>query len=1297
MPKYHKITVQKKYIQKKGNYYLEETIGEGAFAKVKLGIHIPTGEKVAIKILNKDNLFDSSSELCDIHKIRKEINILKRIHHKNVIQLYEIMESKSHLYIVMEYCENKELFDYIISKKYLQEKEACRFFQQIIDGVEYLHLSNITHRDLKPENLLLDKNNRIKISDFGLSCLSENIDTLLETPCGTPSYAPPEMLRGDKYNGVYSDIWSCGIILYTMLVGNLPCAESKEELIYENIMKHNYYFPDNISSEAIDLIENMLKINPKERFDFEQIKAHPWFNKIKPKLKPGIVYGIHKIPIDNNILDCVEKYGYDKEKCRKSILNYNFDENCSIYYLTLKQMIREKKESISDLFSDEYINYLKDYNNWIKTEEINNPLFMNYRAKMPFEIEQEKAKNFINNALLEYNNNSLKYPLSEKNGKKTRIFDNEIHNNKKVENSEKIKTTINDNLVKKLELNTLTLKVDKKVKKGKIRKNVSCREIPKYNNNKIQDIINKRVLNKKTSIRDNLAIKTNYNFNILTKRNNEKHLNRKDFNCNNEIKAKNNFINKSAKNRKKHILLDLEEKRNNKSQNDRKIKKAIKYEKTTKKQNDIKNKSIIKNDSSSKFIDISKIEISNKEIQKSYKDLLNNLDKTNISDSISLSSKIVLSPKTFSLSNENNSNNISETSKKIEFSYNNPKKNFKINSKENENLNISICDKLKEEEKIKLRKKLENDEIKFKNDLNILNNITSHTTMDSININNSFENKNKNNDKNLNLLHLMAKKLLKNSIFGKHLLKNKKKKKIIKNDLENKFYTLQKYKDIIGLIENIKNKIFKKKYTDFNYQTFDEYLNDEDDKIFSSSLLKIIGIKRFIKKAKISLYQKEKLKKRAFSKAYNMNSFKFNKIFEQNPIRKRYITEHKNFENFIPKRNIGYYNPRKKLNLSYLTSEENNVKTNKKNYNKKKLNSSRTSNNESIINSNINRKKFFGSENTKNKNFRINLKVYRYNDKFNKIINNKKIKKTKEIKPRVRSQNINKTLESNSDISINNNSNIINKNKTNISSDSSIIKCNNEDDESFISNINYYSKISNKNISIKNETDEENDIYKQNKNIITPQLGTKINNNIFTQNSPNKYDSDEGEQFIIDSIPLIVNIENDNNKNKKKEIEVKDNDKLRNEVWKLSDKKIKLLNNENISRNDNQLTTLNNKRDLDISMNKTNVTFCDKNKSKKYVNIKDNVPIDLNCIISLPFNEIKSKIKSYFKKLGYFYTEKENIIKIKRGNTNEEISIYKFNGNNNVFYLSIKIKTQETGKEKENIKKLLKILNHSKI
>ena len=140
------------------------------------------------------------------------------------------METHKNLYIVMEYCEGKEQFEYIVKRKHLTEREACRYFQQIIKGVEYLHLSNITHRDLNPENLLLDNKKRIFITDFGLSILSEKYNEQLSIPCGTPSYSPPEMLKGKKYNGIYSDIWSCGIILYTMLVGNLPCFESKEEL-----------------------------------------------------------------------------------------------------------------------------------------------------------------------------------------------------------------------------------------------------------------------------------------------------------------------------------------------------------------------------------------------------------------------------------------------------------------------------------------------------------------------------------------------------------------------------------------------------------------------------------------------------------------------------------------------------------------------------------------------------------------------------------------------------------------------------------------------------------------------------------------------------------------------------------------------------------------------------------------------------------------------------------------------------------------------------------------------------------
>ena len=389
-PQYNKmITVKKRNSNRKGNYLLGETIGKGAFAKVKLATHIPTQEKVAIKILDKQKLSHHQTQ-SDVVRIKKEINILKQLRHKNIIQLYEIMESQSNLYIVMEYCEGKELFDYIIKRKHLPEREACRFFQQIINGVEYLHLMNVTHRDLKPENLLLDSKKRIKISDFGLSTISQNDNSLLQTPCGTPSYAPPEMLRGDEYNGVESDIWSCGIILYTMLCGNLPCAESKEELIYQTLVTHNYDFPSYVSNLAVDLINNMLKVEPNERYTFEQVKSHPWFNLVQPQLKPGLLVGNIRIPIDEEVLDKVEGSGFDREKCKESIRDNKYDAYTAFYYLSLKQMSREGKSSISDLFSDEYVKYIKDSSNWDDSELINDSKYKDYWDDE--KIRTERAK-----------------------------------------------------------------------------------------------------------------------------------------------------------------------------------------------------------------------------------------------------------------------------------------------------------------------------------------------------------------------------------------------------------------------------------------------------------------------------------------------------------------------------------------------------------------------------------------------------------------------------------------------------------------------------------------------------------------------------------------------------------------------------------------------------------------------------------------------------------------------------------------------------------------------------------------
>ena len=348
----------------KGPYVLGEKLGEGAFAKVRLATQIHIKEKCAVKILEK-KLLESSR---DIQRLKKEIKILKKLRHKNIIQLYDIMESKRNLYFVMEYCKNGELFDYIVSKKRLKETEACCFFQQIINGVDYLHKQGIIHRDLKPENLLLDDKYNIKISDFGLSTFFTK-NNYLQTACGTPSYAPPEMLEGHEYNGEATDVWSCGIILYAMLCGTLPFSESQEEIIVKKIKTHDYAIPNYLSKEAKDLLNHILIINPKERYNIKQIENHPWFNLIKPHLVPGINIEEDIIPVDDKILEQVKNYGFDPVECKELLLKNKFCSLTTIYYLCLKKYVRENGKSISDLESDLFEQYIKNQKNKRKKEK----------------------------------------------------------------------------------------------------------------------------------------------------------------------------------------------------------------------------------------------------------------------------------------------------------------------------------------------------------------------------------------------------------------------------------------------------------------------------------------------------------------------------------------------------------------------------------------------------------------------------------------------------------------------------------------------------------------------------------------------------------------------------------------------------------------------------------------------------------------------------------------------------------------------------------------------------------------
>ncbi len=211
------IEKQPSFEYKIGNYLILQTIGEGTFGKVKLGIYLPNNEKVAIKILEKEKIIDKT----DMNRIKKEIEILKQLRHNNIVHLYNVIETSTHIYLIMEYINGVELFDYIIKKRRIDELESCKLYQQIISGIEYLGKLNIVHRDIKPENLLIDKNKRIKIVDFGLSNNYQK-NELLSTACGSPFYAAPEMVRGEKYSGIKIDIWSSGIVLYAMLCGFLP-------------------------------------------------------------------------------------------------------------------------------------------------------------------------------------------------------------------------------------------------------------------------------------------------------------------------------------------------------------------------------------------------------------------------------------------------------------------------------------------------------------------------------------------------------------------------------------------------------------------------------------------------------------------------------------------------------------------------------------------------------------------------------------------------------------------------------------------------------------------------------------------------------------------------------------------------------------------------------------------------------------------------------------------------------------------------------------------------------------------
>ncbi|XP_034448818.1 serine/threonine-protein kinase BRSK2-like isoform X3 [Hippoglossus hippoglossus] len=345
-----------------GPYRLEKTLGKGQTGLVKLGVHCITGQKVAIKIVNREKLSESV-----LMKVEREIAILKLIEHPHVLKLHDVYENNKYLYLVLEHVSGGELFDYLVKKGRLTPKEARKFFRQIISALDFCHNHSICHRDLKPENLLLDEKNNIRIADFGMASLQVG-DSLLETSCGSPHYACPEVIRGEKYDGRRADVWSCGVILFALLVGALPFDHDNLRQLLEKVKSGVFHMPHFIPPDCQALLKGMIEVNPDKRLTLEAIQKHAWYhlpdsmrwclpvrsgrNEPCPEQPPPRRVCVKRIlsltDLDPDVLESMYSLGCfrDRVKLTQDLTSEEENQEKMIYYLLLDR--KERYPSCED-------------------------------------------------------------------------------------------------------------------------------------------------------------------------------------------------------------------------------------------------------------------------------------------------------------------------------------------------------------------------------------------------------------------------------------------------------------------------------------------------------------------------------------------------------------------------------------------------------------------------------------------------------------------------------------------------------------------------------------------------------------------------------------------------------------------------------------------------------------------------------------------------------------------------------------------------------------------------------------
>eukprot|EP00127_Corallochytrium_limacisporum_P007211 Clim_evm84s243 gene=Clim_evmTU84s243 len=320
-----------------GYYEVEnQCIGEGNFAKVKLAKHILTGEKVAIKVIDKTKLDKTSAR-----KLFREVRIMKMLNHPNVVKLYEVIDTTKELFLVLEYCSGGEVFDYLVAHGKMKERDARKYFRQILAGVAYCHSMHVIHRDLKAENLLLDADMNIKVADFGFSNNFE-WDGKLNTWCGSPPYAAPELFQGKEYVGPEVDIWSLGVILYVLSCGSLPFDGDTLSKLRARVVAGKFKIPFYMSTDCERLIKSMLVTDNSKRLSMKQLLAEKWVNH---GYDEPIAHEVKNLPEadEEAVIAHMEKMGIHRTSIEQSLRDGAYDYIGATYFLISQQFVKDGK------------------------------------------------------------------------------------------------------------------------------------------------------------------------------------------------------------------------------------------------------------------------------------------------------------------------------------------------------------------------------------------------------------------------------------------------------------------------------------------------------------------------------------------------------------------------------------------------------------------------------------------------------------------------------------------------------------------------------------------------------------------------------------------------------------------------------------------------------------------------------------------------------------------------------------------------------------------------------------------